>query len=63
MFSEADACVVHFSHDTLSVTMHIDNYRVFRVLVDSVSSINILYRGVLNRMEDTPEVARAMVSN
>ena len=62
MFSEANACAVHFSqNDALIVTMHIDNYRVSRILVDRGSSINILYGGVLDRMEDTLEAARAMI--
>ena len=62
MFSEANACAVHFSqNDALTVTMHIDNYRVSRILVDRGSSINILYGGVLDRMEDTLEAARAVI--
>ena len=54
MFSEADACPVHFPHkDTLIVTIHIDNYWVFRILISSGSSVNVLYRGAIDRMEDT----------
>ena len=63
MFSEADAYAVHFPHnDTPIVIMHIDNCRVSRMLIDSWSSINILYRSVLDKMEDTPEAARAMIN-
>ena len=61
MFLETDACAVHFSYnDALIVTMHIDKSRI---LVDSGSSINILYGGamdimeVLDRIEDTLEMA------
>ena len=63
MFMETDACVVHFSHnDALIVTMHIDNCRVSRILVDNGSSIDILYRGALDRIEDTLEAAQAMIN-
>ena len=41
--------------------MHIDSCRISRILVDSKSSINILYRSILDRIEDTPEIARAMI--
>jgi len=62
MFSEADAYTVYFPHsDTLIVTMHVNNYRVCRILVDN-SSVNILHGGALDRIEDTPEVARAMIN-
>ena len=62
-FSEADACAVHFLHnDILFVPMHIGNCRVSRILVDNESSVNILYGGALDRMEDTPEVAQAMIN-
>ena len=48
---------VHFSHnDALIVTMLIDNRRVFKILIDGGSSVNILYGGALNRM-DTLEIA------
>jgi len=58
MFSKADACVVHFSHnDALIITLHIGNCRVSRIMVDSRSSINILYGVALDKMEDTLEAA------
>jgi len=54
---------MHFLHnDALIVTMLIGNCRVSKILVDGESSVNILYGGTLNRMEDTPEIARAMIS-
>jgi len=63
MFSKEDAYAVHFPHnDTLIVTMHLDNCRVSRILVDSESSVNILHGGALDIMEDTSKVARAMIN-
>jgi len=57
-FSDSYTSTVHFSHnDTLIVTMLIDNCRVSKILVDRGSSVNVLYRGALDRMEDTPETA------
>jgi len=62
-FSDADAMVVHFPHnDALIVTTIIGNCRVTKVLVDRGSFVNILYGGALDRMEDTPEITRAMIS-
>jgi len=56
--SDSDALVVHFSHnDALINTMLIDNCRVSKILVNGGSSVNILYRGALDRMEDTLEIA------
>ena len=61
-FMEVDAYIVHFSHNNaLILTMHIHNCRVSRILVDSESSVNILYKRALDRMEDTLEIARAMI--
>jgi len=34
---------------------------VSKIFVDAESSINILYGGTVDRMEDTPEMARAMI--
>ena len=42
--------------------MHIGNCRVSKILVDAGSSVNILYGGALDRMEDTPELAQAMIN-
>ena len=53
---------MHFSHDSLIVIMHIGSCRVFRILIDNGCSVNILYGSVLNRMEDTSEIARTMMS-
>ena len=59
---KADAYAMHFLHnDALIITMHIGKYQVSRILVDNGSSINILYGSVLDRMEDTPEIARTMI--
>jgi len=63
MFSEADACVVHFPHNNaLIITMHIDNGQVSRNLVDKGSSVNILYGGTLDRIDDISGVAQAMIN-
>jgi len=63
MFSKADAYVVHFPHnDALIITMHIGNCRVSRILIDSGSSVNIMYGGALNRIEDIREMARAIIN-
>ena len=32
-----------------------------KILVDGENSVNILYKGALDRMENTPEIARAMI--
>ena len=60
-FSEDDACVMHSPHnDALIVMMQSGSCRVSRILVDSGSSVNILYESALDRMEDTPEMTRTM---
>ena len=57
-FSEEDAYYVHFPrNDALMVTVHIGCCKVFQILVDGASSINILYGHALDRMEDTLEQA------
>ena len=62
-FSDADAMVVYFPHnDALIVTILIGNCRVFKILVNGGSSVNILHGEALDRLEDTPEIARAMIS-
>ena len=54
---------MHFLHnDTLIVTMTIGNCQMSKVLVDGRSSVNILYEGALDLMEDTLETARVMIS-
>ena len=59
-YFDTDAHAVLFPHnDTLVVTMHIENCRVSKILVDAGSSVNILYGGALDRM-DTLEMARAI---
>ena len=57
-FLDSDASIIYF----LIITMLISNCRVSKILVDGGSSINILYGGTLNRMEDTPKTARAVIS-
>ena len=62
-FSDVDVLAVHFSHNNaMIVTMLINSCRVYKILVDGVSTVNILYKGYLDRMEDNPEIARAMIS-
>jgi len=57
MSSEADAYAVHLLHnDALIVAMHIDNCRVLRILNDNRTSVNILYRGAIDRMENILEI-------
>ena len=61
-FLKVDAYAMHFPHnDALIVTMHISCSRVSKILVDMGSSVNILYGHTLDRMEDTPELARKMI--
>jgi len=61
-FSEEDAYTVHFSHnDALVVAIHIGCCKVSKILVDGGSSVNILYGHVLDRMEDTPELAQKII--
>ena len=62
-FSEADPHTILFLHnDALIFSMHIGNCRVSKILVDAGSNVNILYGGTLDRMEDTQEMARAMIN-
>ena len=61
--SDANALAVHFTrNDALIVNMLINNYRVSKILVDMGRSVNILYGGALDMMEDTPKIARTMIS-
>jgi len=41
--------------------MHIGICQVSRILIDSGSSVNILYESALDRMVDTPEIVQAMI--
>ena len=58
LFSDSDTSIVHFSqNDALIVTMLISNCRASKILIDGGSSVNILYGGALDKMEDTPKTA------
>ena len=62
-FSDADIMVVHFPYnDALIVTMLISNCLVSNILINIGNFIKLLYEGTLDRMEDTPEITRAMFS-
>jgi len=61
-FSKEDSYVVHFPHnDALVVTAHIGFCKMSKILVNGGSSVNILYDHALDRMEDTPELARKLI--
>ena len=61
-FSEEDAYVVHFLYsDALVMAIHIGGCKVSKILVDRKSSVNNLYKHILNRMEDTPKLAQKMI--
>ena len=62
-FSDTDAHTVLFPHnDAMVVAMHIGNCRVSKILVDTRRSVHILYGAALNRIENTPKVAWAMIN-
>ena len=62
-FSDADTCVVHFSYnDDLVITMHLGNCQMSKILVDGGSNVYILYGSALDRMEETLEIAWAMIN-
>ena len=61
--SNVDDHTILFPHNnTLVITMHIRNYRVFKILIDAGSIINILYGGALYRLDDNSRMAQAMIS-
>jgi len=61
-FSEEDSYAVHFPHnDALVVTTQIRSSKVSKILVDGGNSINILYGHALDRMENTPKLARKLI--
>ena len=62
-FSDVDTHVVLFPHnDVLVITLLIGNCRVSKILIDAGNNINFLYEGALDRMEDTLELAWAMIN-
>jgi len=53
---------VHFQHnDALVITMHINSCGVSLILIDSGRSDNILYGSTLDRMQNSSEIAQAMI--
>ena len=57
-FYDADTYAIHFPHnDALVITMLIGNCRMSKISVDCESNINILYKGTLDKMEDTLQIA------
>lgn len=61
-FSNEDARGMFFPHnDALLITIHINNCKVTRVLIDTTSSVNIIYGQTLDQMENTPEAARTRI--
>ena len=62
IFLKEDAYIVHFSHnDVLVVAIHTGCCKVSKLLIDEGSSVNIMYRHTLDRMEETPELALKMI--
>jgi len=61
-FSEEDAYTVHFLHnDDFVMTIHIGCCKVLKILIGGGSGVNILYGHDLDRIEDTPELARKII--
>jgi len=55
---------MHFSHnDVMIIIMLIVNCRVSKILIDGESVVTILYGGALDKMENTSEIARAMINS
>jgi len=50
------------NNDALIVTINIGNCRMSKIMVDGGSIVNNLYGGALDKIEDTPEMARAMIN-
>ena len=64
LFLDFDVSTLHFLHNNaLIIIMLIGNCEVSKILADEGSSMNILYGRALDRMEDTPELARAMINH
>lgn len=58
-FSNEDVCGVFFPHNgAFVISIPIGNYKIARVLINTGSSVNIMYGGMLDQMEDTREAAR-----
>jgi len=62
-FSDADVHAALFPHnDALIVTLLIKNCQVSKILIDADSRVTILYGSALDKMEDTPGMAYAMIN-
>ena len=61
-FSKEDSYAIHFPHnDALVVTAYIGCCKVSKIFVDGGSSVNILYGHIVDRMEDTLELAQKFI--
>ncbi|XP_058099899.1 uncharacterized protein LOC131244282 [Magnolia sinica] len=60
-FTEDDACGIHHPHENvLVVAMTIANHKVFRILVDTGSSVDIIYSEAFKRMRIDRSYLRPM---
>lgn len=59
-FSNEDVCGMYFPYNgALVIAIHIGNCKVAKVLIDTDSSVNIVYGQTLDQMEDIQETTRS----